>query len=138
MPSRFAIKSSRRFVLLLSFAHLIVLPAIWSTDLLAWGRLGLSLLVLLGLSYRLSRHLSPSSKHSWSNFSLDKQHITVITCDGAELAGEISPQTMVTPYFVLLRVKLEGHRMPAFRVIFPDGLQGDAYREFCVRLRYAQ
>ena len=136
MPGRFVIQSSKRLVVLLSLAHVVALCSIWSTNLAIWGRLGLVLLVLLSLYCQLNRSLS-SGKRSWSVFTLDKLRVSVVAQNGEELVGDVSDQTVVTPYFVLLRVKFDGHRLPVSRMIFPDALPGDAYRELCVRLKFA-
>ncbi len=135
MAGRFVTRPSKRLIVLLSLAHLIAMGAIWATDLVIWGRLGFVSLILLSQFHLLDRYFSPG-KQSWHTFSLDKLRIAVVTRSGLELAGNISDQTVVTPYFVLLRVKFDGHRFPASQIIFPDVLQEGAYRELCVRLKF--
>lgn len=138
MLDRFVIKPSKYLFLLLLALHTLALCSVWFTDLTVLLRLGLSLLVLLSLLYHLNRHVLLLGKRSWRVFSLDKLRVDVITRGGEELAGSILDQTVVTPYMVLLRVKLEGRRMPVYQVICCDALQADAFRELRVRLRFAQ
>jgi hypothetical protein len=138
MLDRFVIKPSRYLFLSLLALHTLALCSIWFTDLTVLSQLGLSLLVLLSLLYHLNRHVLLRGKRSWRVFSLDKLRVDVITRGGEELAGSILDQTVVTPYLVLLRVKLEGRRMPVYQVICCDALQVDAFRELRVRLRFTQ
>lgn len=138
MLDRFVIKPSRYLFLLLLALHALALCSVWFTDLTVLLQLGLSLLVLLSLFYHFKRHVLLRGKQSWRAFSLDKLHVDVITRGGEELAGCILDQTVVTPYFVLLRVRLDGRRFAVSRIIFSDALQTDAFRELRVRLRFAQ
>jgi hypothetical protein len=64
--------------------------------------------------------------------------VSVVTRDGSGFSGEIADGTVASPYFAVLRVEREGHRLPVFRAIFPDALGTGAFRELCVRLRFAQ
>ncbi|HEX5337202.1 MAG TPA: protein YgfX [Gallionella sp.] len=138
MPSgRFVIQRSQRFMLVLLSVHLFVLCSVAFTDLSPRVRFGFFSLILLSFFHLISLHLRPA-KRCWLQFSLDKLRIAVVTRAGAELAGDVMPQTVVTPYFVLLRIKYDGHRLPVSQVIFPDALPEDAFRELCVRLKYAQ
>lgn len=138
MLDRFVIKPSRYFALLLLALHSLTLCSVWLTNLAVLPQLGLSLLVLLSLLYHLNRHVLLLGKQSWRAFSLDKLRVAVMTRGGEELLGSVLNQTVVTPYFVLLRVKLEEHRVPVSQIICCDALQTDAFRELRVRLRFAQ
>lgn len=138
MLDRFVIKPSRNLALLLLALHALALVSVWFTNLPVLLQLGLSLLALLSLLYHFSRHVLLRGKQSWRAFSLDKLSVAVTTLGGEELLGSVLNQTVVTPYFVLLRVKLEEHRVPVSRIICCDALQADAFRELRVRLRFAQ
>lgn len=138
MLDRFVIKPSRRFSLLLLSSHFLMVLSVWSTSLDAWVRLALSLLILLSLCYHLYRHVLLLGKQSWHAFALDKLRVVVSTQAGGELAGDVSPRTVVTPYWVLLCVKPDGYHLLLSQVIFSDALQPDAFRELCVRLRFVQ
>lgn len=134
MLDRFVIKPSKCFALLLLALHLLALCSVWLTNLVVLQQLGLSLLVLLSLFYHLNRLLL--GKQSWRAFSLDKLRVVVITRGGEEWGGSVLKQTVVTPYFVLLHVKLEQRRAPVSQIICRDALQTDAFRELRVRLRF--
>ncbi len=135
MPDRFVIKPSRCFVSLLLALHALALVSLWFTNLAVLLQMVLSLPVLLSLRYHLDR---VTGRQSWRAFSLDKLRVVVVNGGGEELAGLVLDQTVVTPYLVLLRVKLDGRRFAVNQIIFPDALQDDAFRELRVRLRFAQ
>ena len=132
------IKPSRYFALLLVALHSLALCSVWLTPLPVLLQSGLSLLVLLSLFYHLNRHVLLLGKQSWHTFSLDKLRVVAITASGKELSGSVLNQTVVTPYLILLSVKLEGDRMPVAQIICCDALQADVFRELRVRLRFAQ
>lgn len=138
MLYRFDIKSSRRFVLLLSLVHVFALWSIWSSIPAAWAQLGVALPVLLSLFYHIHRHALLLGKQSWRAFLLEQKRVLLVTKNGEEFSGEVSPWTVVTPYFVLLRLKLAEQRLPVSQIIFPDALQAGAFRELCVRLKLTQ
>ncbi len=138
MLDRFMIRTSRRFALLLLSAHLLMATSVWSTNLAVWVRVVLSLLILLSLLYHLHRHVLLLGKQSWHAFSLDSRRVAVNTRGGIELHGDVSHRTVVTSWGVMLCVKLDGHPLPISQVIFFDALQADAFRELCVRLKFAQ
>jgi hypothetical protein len=64
--------------------------------------------------------------------------VSVVTRDGSGFSGQVSSKTTVSPYFIVLRVRLDGHRLPVFRTIFPDALDKCAFRELRVHLKFAQ
>jgi len=138
MLNHYVIRPSRYLALLLLALHSLALFSVWFTNLPVMLQSGLSLLVLLSLFYYLNQYVLLLGKQSWRTFSLDKLRVTVIVRGGEELAGNVLSQTVVTPYFVLLRISLEGCRVPVSRVICCDALQADAFRDLRVRLRFAQ
>lgn len=95
------------------------------------------MLILLSLSYYLARDAFLIFPDSWREISLDQSGVSVITRNGSKLMGWVAGKTIVSPYFVLLRVRSEGRYRPVSRVIFPDAMGGDAFRELRVRLKFA-
>ncbi|MFZ2525499.1 MAG: hypothetical protein WAW87_09310 [Candidatus Ferrigenium altingense] len=64
--------------------------------------------------------------------------VSVVTRDGSSLFGQVANNTTVSPYFAVLRVRVEGYRLPVSRAIFPDALGTGAFRELSVHLRFSQ
>ena len=131
-----AIKPSPRFAISLLFIHAAVATVVYLTTLPLPARLALLLLVTLSLFYHLARDVLLFLPNSWREVTLDPGKQSVVTRDGSRSPFRIANKTIVSPYFIVLRVSLEGHRLPASRVIFPDALATGEFRELCVRLRF--
>lgn len=95
------------------------------------------MLIVLSLSYYLARDVFLIFSDSWHEISLDQNSVSVVARDGSKLIGQIAGKTIVSPYLVLLRIKPEGRYRPVSRVIFPDAMDMDAFRELRVRLKFA-
>lgn len=131
----FVIKPSGAFVLLLISMHLLVILSVCLTNLMLWARLGLSVAILISLFHQLYRHAW--ARQSWRTFSLDKKTVVVNTLGGDQVSGELTHQTVITPYCVVLCARLDGFRLPVCQVIFRDAMQADAFRELRVRLKFS-
>lgn len=103
------------------------------TNLVFWARLCLSVTILISLFHQL--YLHAWARQSWRTFSLDKKNVLVDTLGGDQLSGELTHQTVITPYCVVLCARLRG--LPVCQVIFPDAMQADAFRELRVRLKFS-
>lgn len=97
----------------------------------------MSLLVTLSLLYHLARDVLLLLPNSWREVTLVPGGQSIVTRDGSRIPFRIASQTIVSPHFIVLSVSLEGHRLLAFRVIFPDALDTGIFRELCVRLKFA-
>lgn len=134
---QYPVKPSLRFGVLLLLLHTMVAAVLYATAMALFAKLVLLLLVALSLVYYLSRDVLMLLPDSWSEISLDQSDISVVVRDGPGFIGRVANKTVVSPYFVVLCVKLEGHRRLVSRVIFPDSMSAGAFRELCVHLRYA-
>jgi hypothetical protein len=132
-----AIKFSLRFATLLLLLHMIAVLLVSVTAMAPEARMAILLLVLLSFIYYLSRDVFFLLPDSWHEISLDKDDVAIVTRHGSKLLGRIANETIVSPYFVVLRVKLESGHLLHSRVIFPDALSEGAFREICVRLKFA-
>lgn len=133
-----AIKFSPRLALLLLLFHTIVATAVSMTVMPLAARLAILMLILLSLIYYLARDVLLFFPDSWREVAFDQGGVSVVTKDGSSLSGQVASSTTASPYFAVLRVKLEGHRLPVSRAIFPDALDAGAFRELSVRLRFSQ
>ena len=111
--------------------------AVYATDMPWMAKLAMSALILLSLSYYLARDVLLLIRHSWRDISLDRRQVSVVMRDGGVFKGHIMDKSFVSPYFVVLCIKREGHYLPVSRVIFPDGTIAGVFRELCVQLRFA-
>jgi hypothetical protein len=132
-----AVKPSPIFAVLLLFMHAIAATVVCLTAIPLPATLALLVLIALSLIYHLSRDVLLLLPNSWSEVTLVPGGLSVETRDGVRFLGQLENKTTVSPYFVVLRVRLEGRRLPVTRVIFPDALEIGAFRELCVLLKYS-
>lgn len=133
-----AIKPSPRFAMLLLLLHMLAATVVYATAMPLAVKLVMLLLILLSLFYYLARDVLLLLPNSWREISLDQSGVSVVARDGSSFLGQVANKTIVSPYFVVLRVRLEGHRLLVSRVIFPDAISTGAFRELCVYLKFAQ
>lgn len=131
------LQPSSYFASLLVSFHTLVAFVIFETALPMAARLALLLPVVASLAYYLARDALCLLPDSWKTLALDLDGATVIVRSGTEFCGQIAQDSFVSPYFIVLRVRRDGRRMPSARVIFPDALAADAFRELCVFFRFA-
>lgn len=132
-----AIKPSPRFAMLLLLFHTITAIAVYATAMPLAARLSMILLILLGLFYYLARDFLLLLPDSWCDIALDQNSISVASRNGSSFLGMVANKTIVSPYFIVLRIKADNRRLPIARVIFPDALGKDEFRDLCVRLKFA-
>lgn len=117
--------------------HLLVAGAVFLTLLPAPLKLAVFLLIVLSLVYYLARDALLLLPHSWREVSLAPGEVSVTVRNGSRFAGQVSGGTVVNPCFVVLGVCQVDWYLPVFRVVFPDAVGKDMFRELCVRLRFA-
>lgn len=132
-----AIKPSLRFAVLLLLFHYIVAAAVYLTAMPLASRLAILMMILLSLFYYLARDVLLLLSNSWCEILPDQNGVSIIVRNGSATHGHIADKAVVSPFFILLRVKLEGYSMPVSRVIFPDALDAGLFRGLCVHLKFA-
>jgi toxin CptA len=141
MPSQLAlrhsVKPSMRFAASLIMLHMLSAFVICATAIPWPVKLAMLMLILMSLCYFLARDVLLLLRDSWCKFTFNQKEVSVVTRDGTSFHGQIANETFVSPYFVVLCVKMEGRRMPVSRVIFPDAMSTGSFRELCVYLKFA-
>lgn len=132
-----AIRPSPTFAALLLFIHAAVATAAYLTDIPLPARLALLVLITLSLVYHLARDVILSLPDSWCEVTLVPGGLSVATGDGTCCSGHLENKITVSPYFIVLRVRLDGRRQPVTRVIFPDALDAGEFRKLCVQLKFS-
>lgn len=130
-----AIKSSRCFFMWLLLFHTITAVVVYAA-VSPMVRLAMFLLVALSLFYHLARDVLLLLPDSWREISLGRDSVAIVTRDGSHFDGLVTDGSVVSPYFIVLRIRLNG-RLTVSRVVFPDALGASEFRELCVRLRFA-
>ena len=95
------------------------------------------MLVLLSLFYYLARDVLSLLSDSWHEILLDQDRVQVVVRSGSGFFGQVANKTFVSPGFIVLRVRPDEHHLPVSRIIFSDAIGRDAFRELCVRLKFA-
>ncbi|MEO8342694.1 MAG: protein YgfX [Gallionella sp.] len=132
-----SVKPSLRFAGWLLLLHIITATVVYATAMPLPVRLAMLLMIFLSLFYYLMRDVLLVFPDSWHEISLDPDGVSVIVRDGSSFIGQVADNTSVSPYFIVLCVKVEGHRPRVSRVIFPDAMGETAFRELSVRLKFA-
>ena len=132
-----AIKPAPRFAMLLLLFHGVAASVVYMTAMPLAARLAMLLLIFLSLFYCLARDVFLLLPDSWREISFDQGSVSVVTRGGSDFVGQVASETVVSPYLIVMCLRLEGRRLLVSRVIFPDALDAGAFREFCVRLKFS-
>jgi len=116
--------------------HTITAVVVFATAASPMAKLAMLLLILLSLLYYLARDVLLFLPESWSEISVGRDSVAVVTRDGSHFDGLVTDGSVVSPYFVVLCIRLKD-RLTVSRVVFPDALGAGEFRELCVRLRFA-
>ena len=129
---------SWRLTALLVLLHLGGLPVILATDIPVSVKSVFLMLVLVSLSYRLGRDVFHVIPGAWTGLQLEGDVVTIVSSDGWSYGGVIERKTtIVCPWLVLVRIRIIGKRYPVSRIIFPDALKDNGFRQLCLYLRFA-
>jgi hypothetical protein len=131
-----AIKPSRIFAALLLFMHTTAAASVYLTAIPLPVKLALFLLITFSLVFHLARDVLLLLPDSWCDVSHATGGLSITTRDGKDFYGQLKNKIMVSPYFIVLRVRVEGRRLPVSRVIFPDAMEAGGYRKLCVQLKF--
>ncbi len=132
------VRSSSSLAILLSLSHAMAAATAYMAMMHPAARLAVFALILLSLSYYLARDVLLLFPGSWCEISFEQGRVSVVTRDGSGLSGQVDGKTVVSPYFTVLRIRPDGHRLPVFRAIFPDALDTGEFRKLCTYLRFIQ
>ena len=97
-------------------------------------KLGLMALILLALRHHVLTVLQ-RRPHACKSLRLDSKGMWQFErMDGRVHAIDVLPTTFVSPYLVVLNMRVVGQRRPIHTVILPDAVDGDALRRLRVWL----
>ena len=127
----FTIRPSVIYLSLLTAVHLVAIVSVCYADLPLTAQTALSSLLLLNIAHLVWRETQGLTQRS---FALHGMRLQLFNPDGTVLEGELSKNTLVTPWCVVLCARLGGVMLR--RVIFFDAMQADEFRTLRVRLRF--
>ena len=128
---------STRLALLLIVMHILCATLLCATALPVVITAALLVLVLISLAYYLARDAWCLTPQSWMALSFEQDKVVFRIQSGDRFAGEIEKTSVITPWCVLLRIKLADRFFPVSRLILPDALDHRVFRELCIRLGFS-
>ena len=131
------LKSSLRYSMSLMFLHMAVAVSVCSTTIPVAAKIMILMPIALSLAYYLARDVLQQLPNSWVGITLDHDEVSITTRDGRSFYAQPEKNTFVFPWFIVLRIVPEEHRMAVSRVVFSDALSDDEFRELSVRLRFS-
>lgn len=132
-----AINLSPKFAFVLLIIHAVVAIVVCLTSMTLPAKSFLLLLVISSSAYHFARDVFLLLSNSWREITLVPDGVRITTQGGLRTYGQVVSKTTVSPYFVVLVVRLEGRCFTDSRVIFPDALGKDVFRELCILLRFS-
>ena len=133
LPLRLQLKASRSYLIFLAGGHILAGVAVCFLPLPQAVRL--ALLFLLGL---LLMKAWRGLNKAWPALLLRRDgKLELLPEQGEALPAEVSRETLVWPWLVVLHLRVEGGRLAPL-ILFRDGLVGgDAHRQLRMWLRWA-
>jgi hypothetical protein len=116
--------------------HTLGALVVYATAMPLAVRAAIIILFSASLLYHFSRDVFILLPDSWRDISLDRGFVQVVVRDGSSFRAQVADATFVSPHLIVFRVKLDGLRSLVSRVIFPDALEADQFRQLCVDLRF--
>jgi hypothetical protein len=132
------VKPSRYFASLLLTLHLGSVLVAYLSNIHWLVKWALFALIAASLLYYWMRDVSLRLPFSWRGILLNGNDVAVLTQANSKLTGMLSGTSLVFSYFVVLRVKLDGHYFSTSRVVFRDALNLETFRQLCVYLKYSR
>ncbi len=133
-----AIKPSRYLALLLLSLHLGSAIAVYMTNVTWTVKWILFVPIVLSLLYHFLRDAWLRLPHSWREVTLHQDAVSIGLQGSLISTGQLLSTGVVFSNFVILIVKLDGHRFNVARVIFRDALHPESFRELSVYLKYSR
>ncbi len=137
MQRHYKLRPSRFLVLLIVLLCVAALVSLWLLPLSTPVLLALTAVVLCWGGYCLLLDANLRMGHSCVAFRLeDSEEIVLVLRSGSHLSGRLSPDSLVTPYLVILNVVLKEQRGGRSLLILPDAIGAESFRRLRVALRW--
>jgi len=138
MQRHYKLRPSRSLASLLILLCFASLASLWSLPLSSLWSLVLSVLVLFWSGYCLLSDANLRMGHACVAFRLeDHDDIVLVLRNGGHLSGRVSPDSLVTPYIIILNVALNEPRRGRNLLIMPDAMRREDFRRLRVVLKWS-
>ncbi len=133
----YTLRSSRLLALFLSLLCTVSLVVAWSQPLPATGSIILTLLVLGWGGHHLALDAGLRLQHSCVAFRLEEGGgVMLVLRNGRHVPCKMARDSLVTPWLVILNVKLIEQRGARSLVLTPDVMDAQSFRRLRVALRW--
>ena len=137
MQRHYKLRPSRFLALLFILLGATSLVLLWFLPLQTAIWLALAVAAMWWGGYCLLFYANLRMGHSCVAFRLeDRDEIVLVLRSGRHLSGRVSPDSLVTPYIVILNVVLSEQRRGRSLLILPDAMGEDSFRRLRVALRW--
>ena len=137
MQRHYKLRPSRFLTLLVVLLCVVTIALLWLLPLQKAVWFALTVFVLWWGGYCLLFDANLRMEDSCVALRLEgRDEIALVLRSGRHLSGRVSPDTLVTPYIVILNVVLSEQRKGRSLLILPDAMGEDSYRRLRVALRW--
>jgi hypothetical protein len=137
MQRHYKLRPSRSLGLLFFFLCVVTLVSLWLLPIPTLESFALTLAVVFWVSYCLMLDANLRMGHSCVAFRLEGQEeIVLVLRNGKHLSGRVLPDSLVSPYIVILNVVLGNQRGERSLLILPDAMGVESFRRLRVALSW--
>lgn len=137
MQRFYKLRPSLILSLLLSFMCLVLQVLLWQLPLPKSVLLVLTVVVLCWGGYCILHDANLRMGHSCVAFRLEGQdEIVLVLRSGRHMSGRVSPDSLVTPYLVILNVALSEPHGGRSLLILADAIGNDSLRRLRIALKW--
>lgn len=135
----YTLRPSRILAFLLGLLSFPVLLVLWQMALPAWLMIGLMLVVAGWAGYYLALDANLRLPHACVAFRLEEAgEIMLILRNGLHVPCKLRPDSLVTPYLVILNASMSGQRGERSVLIAPDSMNAENFRRLRVALKWGE
>ncbi len=128
---------SRRLAVLLCAMHMISFGLLWPLIVPFALKVAITALLIVSLIYYLRQDALLTADHAVTAFTLTGTlQCTVTLRSGEAVTGTVQGGTFVAPCLTVILYRPEGKFFARSIVIFPDGIDAEAFRKLRVWLRW--
>lgn len=133
----YTLRPSRILAFVLGFLALLVLVVLWQMTFPLWLTVGLMLAVVVWGGYHLALDAKLRLPHACVAFRLEEAgEVMLILRNGLHVPCSLRPDSLVTPYLVILNASMSGQHGERSVLIAPDSMNAENFRRLRVALRW--
>lgn len=136
MQRHFTFYPSNYLTLILLLAHAVVIAALLFVPLPKVALVLLLMVLAVSMIYYVLRDARLGLDNSWTALRLEGDRVVLVNRKGAELAGALQRNSLVTPHLVLLNILIPDTRQRCNVVLMPDSMAAESFRRLRVMLKW--